>query len=276
VDLERDYGLTVSSLAPHAGGFATDGWVADDRWFVKRWRAGETPEGLSLLPQLAARGLPVVEPLPTVKGELSALAGDRAYAVFPYMQGRTARWDDWRVAARAMRQVHEVPLDVPLPAADTDEPAIDELGQRLEHPWIADRADEVTAAIARLDTVRARIAGKTVRDVVCHTDFHGLNLLLDDAGEVAAILDWENAVIGPREYDLWVAADGDRMVDFLDEYGAHDLDLDHLEFAWLARGLRDLAARVLTETDRPGVDTWGFDRIRRLDPYLEVVSRYCG
>jgi len=83
-------------------------------------------------------------------------------------------------------------------------------------------------------------------------------------------------VIGPREYDVWVAADGDRLVEFLDEYAADDLDPDHLEFALLARGLRDLSARVMNEVDRPGVDTWGFDRIARVDSDLEVFRRYCG
>jgi hypothetical protein len=275
VDLERDYGLSVSSLESHPGGFATEGWVADERWFVKRWKVGERPVGLEQLGQLRAVGLPVVEPLRTLGGELSATSGSRAYAVFPYVQGRTATFDDWRVAARAMRQVHETALRVDLPPANTDEPAIDELGWALDHPWIEDRADELAAAIARLDNVRDRVAGKKVRAVVCHTDFHGLNLLLDDAGEVAAILDWENAVIGPREYDVWVAADGARLVEFLDEYGADDLDLDHVEFALLARGLRDLSARVMNTVDRPGVETWGFDRIRRVDRNLEVFRRYC-
>jgi hypothetical protein len=62
VDLERDYGLTVTSLEPHAGGFATDGWVADGRWFVKVWKEGEEPAGLLQLAELRALGLPVVEP----------------------------------------------------------------------------------------------------------------------------------------------------------------------------------------------------------------------
>ncbi|GAA1602065.1 hypothetical protein GCM10009804_68210 [Kribbella hippodromi] len=273
MDLERDYGLTVTSLEPHQGGFATDGWVADRRWFVKMWKPGADPLGLELLGALRRAGLPVIEPVRTMRGELFAMNGDRAYAVFPYVQGRTAAWSDWRVVAQAMRQVHEVQLD--LPPATTDEPTIDTLTRNLQHPWIADRADELTTAITRLDGVRERLATKPVRKVVCHTDLHGFNLLIDDAGEVAAILDWEQAVIGPREFDLWVAADGDQLSEFLDAYGADDLDLDHLEFALLARGLRDLAARVLNEVDRPGVETWGFDRIRRLDSDLEVFRGYC-
>lgn len=173
VDLERDYGLTISSLEPHPGGFATEGWVADRKWFVKRWRDGERPVGLELLEELRALGLPVVEPLRTLDGELSATMGSQAYAVFPYVEGRTATFGDWRVAARAMRQVHEAPLRVDLPPANTDEPAIEELGRSLDHPWIADRADEVSAAIARLESVRTRVAEKPVRAVVCHTTSTG-------------------------------------------------------------------------------------------------------
>ena len=274
MDLERDYGLSISELVPHDGGFATEGWVADRRWFVKRWKDGAEPSGLTQLEELHALGLPVVEPLRTVDGKLSALSGSRAYAVFPYVEGRTATWDDWRVVARALRQVHEVPVRVSLPSADVSEPHIRNLAHYLQHPWIGDRADVVRTAIARLDDVRERL--KPVREVVCHTDFHGLNVLIGADGEVAAILDWECAVIGPREYDLWVAADGEPLVEFLDAYGAHDLDVDHLEFALLARGLRDLAARVMNDVDRPGVATWGFDRIDAVDRKLEIFKRYCG
>ncbi|MGZ0149973.1 phosphotransferase enzyme family protein [Kribbella sp. WER1] len=274
MDLARDYGLTVTELAPHPGGFATEGWVADRRWFVKRWQDGAEPVGLAQLGELRALGLPVVEPLRTVDGELSALSGSRAYAVFPYIQGRTATWADWRVVARALRRVHEAPLRVTLPPSDVSEPQIHNLMRYLQHPWVVDRADAVRAAIARLDDVRARLA--PVPEVVCHTDFHGLNVLIGSDSDVVAILDWENAVVGPREYDLWVAADGEPLEEFLDEYGARDLDADHLEFALLARGLRDLAARVMNDVDRPGVDTWGFDRIARVDSDLEIFRRYCG
>ena len=90
MDLERDYGLTVTELVPHAGGFATDGWVADRQWFVKAWQPGEPAVGLERLAQLRALGLPVVEPLRTSLGELFAMSDDRAYAVFPYVEGRTA------------------------------------------------------------------------------------------------------------------------------------------------------------------------------------------
>jgi hypothetical protein len=273
-DLEKDFGLGVDVLRRHVGGFESDCWVADEKWFVKVWKQVGPPDGLGMLEQLRGLGLPVVAPIPAVSGELYALHDGRPYAVFPYIQGRTATHDDWRVTAQALRQVHEVvPPD--LPQVTVDEPEIRQLAQRLDHPWIVDRQGEVAGAIRRLDEAITRASATPVREVLCHRDFGALNLMLDDDGEVAAILDWEQAVIGPREYDVWIAAEGHHLESFLTEYGAHDLDLDHLEYALLARGLRDMAARVLGNVDRPGVDTWGFDRIARLDRDLAVFRAYC-
>lgn len=274
-DLARDFGITASTLRPHPGGYESDCWVADDAWFIKLWKQGH-PGGLSVLQQLKDLGLPVPAPIPAASGELCAFLAGRPYAVFPYIQGRTANHDDWWTTARALRQVHELGDRPDLPRVTWDEPEIRALGERLDHPWIVDRRDEVAAAIHRLDDTIERARSKAVREVVCHRDFGGLNLILDADGEVAAMLDWDQAVIGPREHDVWIAAEGPHLDPFLGEYGARDLDLDHLEYALLARALRDLAARVLDEVDRPGVTTWGFDRIARLDQDLKVFRAYCG
>lgn len=272
-DLLRDYGVRASRLHPHPGGFESDCWVADEAWFVKLWRRLEPPAGLSLLHELHAAGLPVPTPLPTLDGELYATWRGRPYAVFPHVRGRTATRDDWRQTAQALRCVHE--LDhIDLPHGTMAEPEIRQLRERLDHPWIAHRRDEVAEAISRLERAIERARAKVVRQVICHRDFGGFNLILAD-GEVAAILDWEQAVLGPREHDVWIAAEGEQAVAFLSEYGARDLDIDHVEYALLARALQDMAARVLGEMDRPGVDTWGFRRIAKLDSDLGLFRPFC-
>jgi hypothetical protein len=273
-DLRQDYGVAVSTLRPHAGGFESDCWVADDVWFVKVWRQQKPPTGLGLLHELQALGLPVPAPIPTVSGPLYATWQGRPYAIFPYVRGRTATTDDWRQTAQALRRVHELG-HVGLPHGTMDEPEIRQLAKRLDHPWIADRRDEVAEAISRLEQAIERASTKVVRQVICHRDFIGLNLILDDDGQLAAILDWDQAVLGPREHDVWIAAESEHLESFLTEYGARDLDIDHIEYALLARALADMAARVLGEVDRPGVDTWGFRRIAKLDHDLTLFRPYC-
>lgn len=174
---------------------------------------------------------------------------------------------------RALKRVHE--LDgIDLPRGSMDEPEIWLLRDMLDHPWIKDPSHEVAENIVRLEEAIERARTKAVPVVVCHRDFLGQNLLIGN-GQVEAILDWEQAVIGPREHDLWMAAESSHGELFLAEYGARDLDADHLEYALLARALRDMAARVLTETDQPGVQTWGFGRIARLERDLEMFRPFC-
>jgi Ser/Thr protein kinase RdoA (MazF antagonist) len=272
-DLARDFRLTPATLRPHPGGFESDCFVADQMWFVKVWHRNEGPADLGRLNALQAAGLPVPAPVRTLRGGLYAWSEGRPYAVFPFVRGRTAEDEDWRLTANALKRVHEV-HGVDLPRSSMDEPDIRRLGERLDHPWIRARGHEVAANMVRLEQTIGRARAKAVRHVVCHQDFGGFNLLIDD-GHVAAILDWDQAVCGPREHDLWVAAEGAQGELFLAEYGARDLDLDHLEYALLARALRDMAARVLTETDQPGVGTWGFQRIARLERDLEMFRPFC-
>ncbi|MGH3165565.1 MAG: phosphotransferase enzyme family protein [Trebonia sp.] len=272
-NLARDYGLQVDALRPHPGGFESECLVADSTWFIKIWRSNEPPARLEVLNELHAAGLPVPAPVPAGTGELHAWWSGRPYAVFPYIRGRAPDDDDWQVTARALRRVHE--LDgIDLPRGSMDEPAIWWLRDHLDHPWIKDRGREVAERIRRLERAIARAAAKEVPHVVCHRDFLGQNLLVDNR-EVVAILDWEQAVLAPREHDLWAAAEGRHGQQVLAEYGARDLDLDHFEYALLARALRDISARVASGTDRPGVDPWGFRRIARLDSDLEMFRPFC-
>lgn len=272
-DLARDYGLRATVLRPHPGGFESDCLVADGTWFVKVWRGSETPARLGLLGELRAAGLPVPAPIPARTGELHAWWNGRPYAVFDFVDGRPGRDDDWHLTVRALKRVHELG-GIDLPPGSMDEPEIWLLRDMLDHPWIKDRSREVAENIVRLEAAIERSGTKAVPRVVCHRDFLGQNLLIGN-GQVEAILDWEQAVIGPREHDLWMAAESSHGELLLAEYGARDLDSDHLEYALLARALGDMAARVLTETDQPGVQTWGFDRIARLERDLAMFRPFC-
>jgi hypothetical protein len=267
-EIRAAFGVDVGELRRHGEGWESVGWT-DGTWFVKVWHAAP-PANLHVLEQL---DLPVPAPLRAIDGALSAPSAVGTIGLFPFVPGRVATRDDWPVVARWLRRVHDHPL-VDLPAVVIEEPAIANLRERLDHPWIRDRRAEVEAHIERLETVIERARAIEVAPVLCHTDFGGSNLLLDDDGEVAAILDWDWAVLGPREHDVWIAFDEADSVAFLRTYGAEGLDLTHLEYALLRRAVQDLTARVVEETDREGVETWGFDRLRRVDADLQLASSF--
>lgn len=268
------FGIEVGALRPHPGGFEADAFT-DGRWFVKLWRQQPDDDAaLALTAELAERGDPVPAAVRALDGSYTAEHDNRRYALFPFVAGRPASWDDADAIAHSMRTVHEV-ADLALPRADLDEWCIEALRDRHDHPWIGDRRDELRAAVDRLEAVIERARAIDVPHVVCHHDLFPHNVLTDADGHLTALLDWGTAKLAPREHDLFAALCGPDPVRFLQAYGAEDLDLTHLEYARLARSLRDLAARITAEVDREGVDTWGFDGLRRVDADLALARPFC-
>jgi aminoglycoside phosphotransferase (APT) family kinase protein len=173
-----------------------------------------------------------------------------------------------------MRAVHEVP-DLALPRARIDEWCIAVLRDRPDHPWIGSRRGEVMDSVDRLEAVIERARAIDVPHVVCHHDLFPHNILVDRDGQVTALVDWGHVALAPREHDLFTALCRPDPVRFLRAYGARDLNRTHLEYARLARSLRDIATRLENNVDRRGIDTWGFDQLRRVDADLALVEPFC-
>jgi spectinomycin phosphotransferase len=102
------------------------------------------------------------------------------------------------------------------------------------------------ALLGRLERVQAlgdATRSKPREQVLCHGDLIGDNLLGDRAVQVW-VVDWDGAVLAPRERDLALFA-GQGFERFLDGYqhaaGRYvDLDPDLLAFFLLRRNLDDL------------------------------------
>ena len=269
-ELRRDFGLDAQTLVACPYGFESECWILDDRWFVKVWHDDDQPVDLALLERLADHGLPVPRPL---RSDVARTDDGRRYAVFPYVRGRHATGDDWAEVARMLRRVHDAPPEsIGLQTSPlSDEPLV-QLRPRLDHPWIADRADELSEWLDRFEAIVNRARATDVPAGLSHDDFGGHNLIVDCDGRVAAIVDWDRARLGPREHDLWLVIDETHPREFLDAYGAPALDLDvaHLEYGLLGRALGDLAGRVVEEVDQHGLTTWGFDRLARVEETLAL------
>ena len=96
----------------------------------------------------------------------------------------------------------------------------------------------------------ARVRGSN--EVVCHTDVWGSNLLRSEDGTLH-LLDWNGALLGPPEHDLFMFAGteffpADRFGWFLDRYeatsGRMPLDAETFGFYFYRRNLEDLASFV--------------------------------
>jgi spectinomycin phosphotransferase len=120
--------------------------------------------------------------------------------------------------------------------------------QGLQDLLLPNRRD-VLQALGLLQALgdRAKAAAHPV--VVCHTDLHGENLMWDDAGRLY-IVDWEGAVLAPREQDLFMFVDHHRFREiFVPAYEAETgplrLDPDLLAFYMLRRVVEDMTDWIL-------------------------------
>jgi spectinomycin phosphotransferase len=105
--------------------------------------------------------------------------------------------------------------------------------------------DAILGHLSRLKELQAVVRARHGELVVCHTDLHGGNLLVNGQGDLF-IIDWENAMLAPPEHDLFMYAEDERFWDlfwpaYQREFGPARLDVDTLGFYCYRRGLEDLA-----------------------------------
>jgi serine/threonine protein kinase len=146
---------------------------------------------------------------------------------------------------------------------------------RQDHPWVGDRRGELLASVDRLEAVIEKARAIEVPLVVCHHDLFPHNILVGLDGRIAALLDWGHTKLAPREHDLYAALCEEETVRFLRAYGAEGLNITHLEYARLARSVRDIGARVVNEVDQDGLNTWAFAGLRRVDADLALARPFC-
>jgi aminoglycoside phosphotransferase (APT) family kinase protein len=100
--------------------------------------------------------------------------------------------------ARLQLQLHALPVDGWPGTADASALAQQRLGLPRR---VAGRtgAPDLQAALARVEAI-IPIAVDDPHPVVCHGDFHPLNVVVD--GPSGMVIDWTDAGLGPREADL--------------------------------------------------------------------------
>jgi spectinomycin phosphotransferase len=121
-------------------------------------------------------------------------------------------------------------------------------GQQLLRGVLLPRKEDLFRYLERLKRLQAEVRSSEVNVVICHTDLHGGNLMTDDQGNLY-ILDWENAMIAPREHDMiFFAGESNLWEIFWPIYQRHfdrvELDFEVLRFYFYRRGLEDVAGYV--------------------------------
>lgn len=216
-----------------------------------------------------------------------------ALILYPFVHGETGMErgltpGQWRMLGRLMQRIHataalpNLPSGLPfesfrprwrnmvlhldrLVAGEDEAPAArvrndavgnDAVGREFAAYWRS-RRDEILAIVAHTEALGTRLHSQAdpADWALCHADIHTANVLVDDAGALH-IVDWDGALLAPRERDFMFVAGGE--VDpahmstdarrFFMGYGAAPIDpwaLAYYRYEWVVQELGDYGERIL-------------------------------
>jgi hypothetical protein len=225
------------------GSFHWHAWADDDRWFVTAddlaagsplgTAATERVRRLAAAPRCARvlrdDGLAfVVAPMPTADGTILKIVEERwAVAIYPFIDGHSHQWGaystsaDRRAAIELLVALHgtsgtarddAMQDDFAIPRRDELFASVADLSTAwTEGPYgeparqLVDRhAARLVDRFVRYDRLTRSAAGPADRMVLTHGEPHAANTINTNSGLV--LIDWDTALIAPRERDLWSLA----------------------------------------------------------------------
>jgi spectinomycin phosphotransferase len=282
--LRASFGIRVAALVLLAIGNDADSWAYRVQaapgpvWFLKL-RAGANPtRGAAVPSYLHGHGVPnVLAPLATGTGAPYVLVDRFALALYPMLEAQVGAEiglspAQWRQLGAAVRRVHAVPLTPELRALvdreafrPTRRELLADLEVRLAAPadpvagelagfWRS-HEDVIDELIQRADALGRQLARGSSPQVLCHADLHTWNVLVDTDRRLW-LVDWDEAILAPRERDLMFVVGGiardlvrpgetDR---FFEGYGQASVDprlLAYYRCAWAVQDIAAYAEQVL-------------------------------
>ena len=316
--LSARYGLAAVEIGFLPLGHDALAWVYQVRaadgsdYFLKAHRGAISEPGLLVHRFLEETGnTAAIAPLPDTAGRLWTEIAGYSLVLYPFIAGVTGKDggmtpEHWIEFGAALRRVHDAtpPLDLAqrLPR-ETFVPYGADLVRRVEPVIAGERFDDeartpaafwaarretIHTLMERAEMLGRRLAAQAPPFVLCHADTHTANVLIDAGGHVR-IVDWDGAVLAPRERDLMFVLDGgisDRLVRpedealFLQGYGpvaADPLALAYYRYAWAASDIGEYAVQVFQRLDLGRADRQeGAERFMSLFEPGEIVSKALG
>lgn len=201
-------------------------------YFVKIKRGHCDDISVALLALLQASGVQqIIAPVKTIDGKLTQLIDDFTLIVYPFVEGQNGFCysltdDQWVALGKIVRQVHE--FDVPPSIKDRIRKEIysskwreavrsldvhidgnltgDETALKLQS-FMKERRNVIHRLVNRAEVLSHMIQEQSPEFVLCHSDIHGGNVLIDGNGALY-IVDWDEPIMAPKERDLMFMGGG--------------------------------------------------------------------
>jgi spectinomycin phosphotransferase len=237
--LRDEYGLVAVQIAflPLGADLNTAVYraIADNQtpYFLKLRRGVFDETSVALPKFLSDQGIaPIIPPLVAKTGQLWASMDDFKLILYPFVEGRNGYevgLSDrcWRELGAALKNIHTAatPPEILryiqreafsphwresvksfLDRLEKDDVFEDPLALQLT-AFLKAQRDPVLDLVDRAERFAQALQAQPSEFVVCHSDLHAGNFLIDGAGAFY-IVDWDNPILAPKERDLMFIGGG--------------------------------------------------------------------
>jgi spectinomycin phosphotransferase len=248
----------------------------NEKYFLKV-KKGEIYEPSVTVPRyLKDTGITqVVAPIPTKSGELWEKADNFILILYPFIDGETGMKvgmseNQWIEFGAVLKKIHSSKLSSGLASQVKKENfspkwsgLIKELQTKIDNSQFTDslqkelasfwkeKNEEIRAIINRMEELGHLLRTQPLDFVLCHTDIHTANILLDKQNKMF-IVDWDNPLLAPKERDLMFIVGAKEEQRFFNGYGKSDINsvaLAYYRYEWVAQEIGDYGERVFLNND---------------------------
>ena len=201
-------------------------------YFVKLKRGQLHDISAIIIELLGNTGSQQIIPLiKTIRGQATQPIDDFTLTVSPFVDGwdgfrRDLTDDQWHTLGKVMRQIHEINVPLSIQAKIRRESyspkwrqAVRSLYPLIESEPSGDRIAvnlltfmkkhmaTIHRLVDRAEQLAEKVQDQSSHFVLCHSDLHGGNVLIDKNGTIY-IVDWDDPIIAPKERDLMFIGGG--------------------------------------------------------------------
>jgi spectinomycin phosphotransferase len=236
--LNANYGIKVARLTflPLGADLNASVYKAETHdqssYFIKLKRGHHHDISATIIALLHDAGIQqIIPPIKTKYGQPIQHIDDFTLIVSPFIEGqdgfsRDLTDDQWLTLGKVMKQIHEI--DVPpsiqliirredyspkwreavrsLYAHIESEPSGDEIALKLI-AFMKKHSVTIHRLIDRAEQLGKQIQDHTQKFVLCHSDIHGGNVLMD-GNDIIYMMDWDDPIMAPKERDLMFIGGG--------------------------------------------------------------------
>jgi spectinomycin phosphotransferase len=281
--LQEIYRLNITKLEFLPIGSDATAWVyrvdaAAATYFLKVKKGVLQASNLTIPHFLRDSGITqIVAPIANIHQALWTNIGEFNLILYPFIEGEAGMTiglsdSQWREFGTVLKRIHATTLTPELVQQIHKEdfaPLRSEIAREMDahianntfaNPhqtefaalWQEKRA-EILKIVARCDELAAMLKGQPLDFVLCHSDIHTANILVDAAGNLH-IVDWDEVRLAPKERDLMFVLDAGHSVPRLDSekwffegYGQVNINpvaFAYYRYEWVVQEFADFAQRV--------------------------------